>query len=118
MTNLSMAQALSLWTDLMQAEFNRHGFGGDTAEIYAYRLQPCCPSAEPPLCGKLGEDAAREQGLLASRNLYEILAHFRDVREVDVFVGCGRFDDGQPLGEWMLSEVFNHRTQVRIKTRI
>ena len=46
MTNLSMAQALSLWTDLMQAEFNRHGFCGDTAEIYAYRLQPCCPSAE------------------------------------------------------------------------
>ena len=117
MMNLTMVQALSLWTDLMQAEHGCNGFGGDTAEIYAYRLQPCNPSAKPPLCGEIGINAAREQGLIASRNLYEILSHFRDERGVDVHVACSRTDDGRRVGEWMLSEVFEHRTQVRIKPR-
>lgn len=114
MLNLSMAQALSVWSDLLEAEFGRNRFGGDTAEIYAYRLQPCSPSAEQPV-GVLGQEACRDQGLIASRNLYEILSHFRDVREVEVFVGCGRTDDGRPLGDWMLGEVFQHRTQIRVR---
>lgn len=113
MLNLSMPQALSIWTDLVKAEFGKHGFGGNTAEIYAYRLQPCNPSADAS-AGKISEEARREQGLIAARNLYALLSHFRDERKVDVFVACGRMHDGRPLGEWMLEEEFHHRTQVRI----
>lgn len=118
MLNLTIAQALSVWTDLVEAEFGKNGFGGDTAEIYAYRLQPCNPSSEGPGQGRLFEDARREQGLIASRNLYELLTHFRDSRGVDVFVGCGRFDDGKPLGEWLIEEPFNWRTQVRVRRKV
>ena len=118
MLNLTTAQALSIWTELLLAEFGRNGFGSDTAEIYAYRLQPRNPTAELAQPGSdMHEEAIRDQALIASRNLYEILSHFRDVREVDMFVNCGRFDDGKPLGEWLLTEHFVLRTQVRIKAR-
>lgn len=38
MHNVSMIQALSVWSELEQAYYGDNGFGGDTAEIYAYRL--------------------------------------------------------------------------------
>lgn len=118
MLNLTIAQALSVWTDLLEAEFGCNGFGSDTAEIYAYRLQPSNPATESSFIedeSNFTKEAKREQDLIASRNLYELLCHFRDERKVDVFVGCGRMYDGDPLDERLLKYPFTHRTQVRIK---
>ena len=44
MDNISMNQALSIWSDLWQAYYGKHGYGGDIAEIYAYRLMPYSPT--------------------------------------------------------------------------
>lgn len=38
-----MTQALSIWSELEQAYYGDNAYGGDTAEIYAYRLQPADP---------------------------------------------------------------------------
>jgi hypothetical protein len=48
MDNLSMNQALSIWEDLWQAYYNDNRFGGDVAEIYAYRLMPYNPTYHSP----------------------------------------------------------------------
>jgi len=38
MTNLSMTQVLEIWDELRDCLEGSNGYGGDTAEIYAYRL--------------------------------------------------------------------------------
>jgi hypothetical protein len=43
MHNLSIIQALDIWTDLIHAYYGKNLFGKDTAEIYAYRLLPYSP---------------------------------------------------------------------------
>lgn len=40
----SIFQALDVYADVAMAWAGVHGFGGHTAEIYAYRLWPYCPS--------------------------------------------------------------------------
>jgi hypothetical protein len=38
MINLSMTQALELWDELVACHYSCNNYGGDVAEIYAYRL--------------------------------------------------------------------------------
>ena len=45
MKNLSMVQALEIWSDLESAYYGENSFGGDTAELYAYRFLPFSPRA-------------------------------------------------------------------------
>lgn len=42
---LSMLQALGIWDDLLEAYHGVNRYGGDTAEIYGYRLSERCPSS-------------------------------------------------------------------------
>lgn len=39
-SSISINQALDVWSDLNDAYHGCNGYGGDTAEIYAYRLLP------------------------------------------------------------------------------
>ena len=44
MSHMSIPQALDVWHDLELARRGEHGFGGHTAEIYAYRLAAESPA--------------------------------------------------------------------------
>ncbi len=46
MHSMSTKQTLDVWHELELALQGKNGFGGDTAEIYAYRLTPSNPSLE------------------------------------------------------------------------
>lgn len=97
MKNLSMAQALSIWSELEDARHGTHGFGGDTAEIYLYRLNG----------GRhLHLDASDIEA--SNVSLYNLLDHFSTERGVRIEV------DGRELGEWVKTTGNRHRVHVRV----
>jgi hypothetical protein len=111
MYRLSMQQALSIWSDLEAAYYRRNGFGGDTAEIYMYRLMPRCPGGEESLAGRkcdLFDDMAKELISNANKALYSLLKHFAEVRNVNIEV----YDN--PLGPWLKHADYSHRVHVKV----
>ena len=114
MHNLSMAQALSLWSELERAYYDRNGFGGDTAELYAYRFVPYSPAAAKAPQGSDGllADAARDQARQARGSLIRLLDHFKEThQDIEIFV------DGMRLMVWRRKTApeFHHRVHVRIE---
>ena len=110
---LSMVQALSIWSDLSDAFYGKNGFGGDTAEIYLYRLMPSGPAAAAASLGEPGlhGDIAREAFDEANATLFSILAYFQKERDARIEV------EGRKLGPWLSSARFNHRVHVRVRPR-
>jgi len=41
--NCTIRQAVDVWGELMDAFYDRNGYGGQTAEIYSYRLEQYSP---------------------------------------------------------------------------
>jgi hypothetical protein len=108
MDNLSINQALGIWSELEQAYFGQNGFGGDTAEIYAYRLQQYHPGAVLMKEGTvLGDQARQEQADIAGKSLYNLIRKFRDDRECSIEV-----DGSDP--EILLRKGLVHRCHVKV----
>ena len=103
--DLTLNQALGVWSELEAAYYGKNGFGGDTAEIYAYRLQPYRPGVELPNT-QLGAEAIAEQAMIAGENLYWLLGKFCEHH------GCTAIVDGTEA-EWLRGG-FEHRVHVRI----
>lgn len=116
MHNLSMAQALSIWSDLEEARLSERVGSGDTTEIYMYRLMACDPMAERGArkeCGQLGADAHAEQIAQACRSLYALLSYFREVHDrIEIEVNEKR------LGDWVCTMANSWRVDVRILERV
>ena len=68
----SMDDAIGVWHDLERAIAGKNGFGGDVAEIYAYRLLPRDASSAP---ASIGEAEAH----LAGRNMTRLLRRFSEL---------------------------------------
>ncbi len=100
--SISLDQALGIWSDLWQAYYGENGYGGDTAEIYAYRLI----GRSPLLTVSNDEELLREIGWEAYKNLQSFLTKFH--QEVD----CEIKVDDIPLHKWY--EPLIHRCHVQI----
>ena len=111
MNRISMAQALGLWSDLCDA-YHGKGWGGDTAEVYLYRLMPRNPSADnarsQDLKSGISAEARAEQVRHANESLYDLLCLFAEERACRVQV------DGRDLGEWLKRADCDHRVHVRV----
>lgn len=109
--HLSMAQALGIWSDLCDA-YHGKGWGGDTAEVYMYRLMADNPSAAMAKyqrsAARIATAAAAEQVRHANEALYDLLVHFAEERDCHVEV------NGRPLGSWLTSATFDHRVHVKV----
>ena len=109
--NLSVIQALGLWSDLEQAYHATNSYGGDEAELYLYRFMPYAPTAnkielvdEPGIFG----DIVREAYDAANQTLYNLLDHFSKKRKAIILV------EGKPLGPWLVTARFVHRVHVKV----
>ena len=114
LSNISLDQALGVWSDLEQAYYGDNGYGSDTAEIYAYRLMRYVPTAlHANAQGKRVVDDAdmRGESLKAARALYELLYRFSEQRDCLIRI------NGEPLGEWLAFQPFDHRCHVRVARR-
>ena len=104
MIDLTMRQALEIWSELEQAYFGKNGYGGDTAEIYAYRVQTRSP------LGEAGNGVAmRERALQAGENLISLIRIFMNMRDCEILV------DGH--GPELLRGGFDHRVHVKVIPR-
>lgn len=46
LSDISMRAGLEIWSELEQCYYDDNGYGGTTAEIYAYRLRPDQPGRD------------------------------------------------------------------------
>lgn len=115
MHNLSMTQALSIWSELEAAYYGKNGFGTDTAEIYIYRAMPYDPTVAA-LAGVLHESErarsiAADTYDRANESLCALFTHFAKERGAHIEV------EGRELGEWLKGARFIHRVHVKVVPR-
>jgi len=96
--SLSPLALVSLWSDLEQAYFGKHGSGGDTAEVYAYRLNTGRPEG--------GKGASEE----AAEALVDVCNYFAKARYAAITI------DGMSPATWFAAErhSFFHRCYVKV----
>jgi hypothetical protein len=90
---------LHLWTELVEAYHGVNGFGGDVAEIYAYKLTPF--SYVP--------DAFKDGQQAALRRLLAICQEFERLMK------CSLLLNELSLAEWQSGVfVFTHRVHIKV----
>jgi len=112
MIDVSIRQFASVWSELEAARFGKNGFGGDTAEIYIYRVMPRCPAferEEVPLTRPWRDESI----LRASRALAQICALFEESHpDLAVLVADVR---DEPLAvEYLRQHPVEHRVHLRV----
>lgn len=109
---LSPAQAISVWADLEDAYHGTHGYGGHTAEIYAYRLGVLTTRvALGDTESSFGKPAFDLYSRQAGTALYWMLKEFQKRRKCDVKI---EDDELQRVAEELQTSGFGHRIHVTI----
>ena len=103
--DLPLMELLRLWSELEQCYHGKNGYGGDTAEIYAYRLMRNNPLSQHP---RAEEEARREDAKQAGMILYDLLHLFARERHCSIKVNGG--------GLACLKDGFDHRVHVQVKS--
>lgn len=101
-----MNQALDIWSELWQAYYGKNGYGGDVAEIYAYRLMPNIPTLNYQ--GDTFKNSTAIAYRQAQTSLYNLLDKFAEDNDCRIFV------DKMSLLDWMETDGFNHRCHIQI----
>ena len=109
MFDLTIHQAINVWSELETAFRGENHYGGDTAEIYIYQMIPYSPRYSLPVDTSLGSEARTEAGEIASQNLRALIELFcnkhENVKEVTV--------DEREFREVLASPIY-HRVHVRV----
>lgn len=106
--DLTTQEVADLWSELEDARRARNGFGGDVAEIYAYRLLPA--NLRTMRVNLPDPDRREEQGRRAAKNLEQILRCFAEAHpahEISV--------DDRPWSEGVVP--FWWRVHIRVEPR-
>jgi hypothetical protein len=104
LATVSHAQALHVWSELEDARNGVNGFGGNTAEIYVYRVMHRNPGMDGQIRQSGTEyDDAHDAANVALYELFTLYAARRGVR-IHVY--------GRKLGPWLKKARFTHRVHV------
>lgn len=109
---LSLKEMLGLWGEMVECFHGVHGYGGDTAEIYAYRLQPYSPMAHT----HRDEVASRQCANTAAGALVGLCLAFEGDYDCRITI------DNMSLNHWLAESQtggvpFNHRAYVKVEPR-
>lgn len=111
--DLRPMELLALWSELNDAYHGKNGYGGDTAELYAYRFDTYAPTRHGS-DGHAGNPSIaddNEANAERARRLYDLLTLFSKLSDCVVSVN-GR--PGRKVGKWMLAMRFDHRVHVQV----
>jgi hypothetical protein len=109
---ISIEQAIDIYNDLIDAKNGKHGFGGDVAEIYVYRLLPCQPGY-PNVPAFLQEDVLLMEKK-AAEQFHSICYIFSKKHSVDILIDNVQFNDWISkvrTGEFR----FTHKVHVKVQ---
>jgi hypothetical protein len=89
MINLPIVELLALWSELEAAYYGENGFGGDTAEIYAYRLQRF---HHRPELGDIFKSILDQQKMVAAASMCNVIERFIETHpDIDVYVNGEKY---------------------------
>lgn len=121
MHHLSMAQALTIWSELEDTLRGEHSFGGDVAEIYVYRVMARDPLVEahlkePSLWGPGAVDM-HEALRQANESFHDLLVLFAKLRaaRIEIEVRENESVSFRELGAWLKEHEQAHRWHIRIR---
>lgn len=101
------ANLVELWGELVEAYLGKNGYGGDVAELYAYRFASRSPAAAAGV-----KKAVYGQAIQARRSLHALLYWFAERYPSDILI------DDKPLSaDHGLVCPFEHRVHVTIRHR-
>jgi hypothetical protein len=109
MINLSIAEAMRLYGELVEALHGVNGFGGNVAELYMYRFGYSLNGKA--LMASVDADNLRQ----ANKSLHELLAFFSDDTHAEVRIE--QRGGWVPIGEWIEGAGFDHRAHVRVSKK-
>lgn len=105
-------EMMKLWGELVECYYDVNGYGGNTAEIYAYRLMPYSPSVHngAPMTD-LKEQRSQELNAVAAGALASLCEEFEQQYECQIEI------DGRSITSWYMSyrDSFDHRVHVEVK---
>jgi hypothetical protein len=102
-----IVQLLWIWGELVESYHGINGFGGNTAEIYAYRLQGYSPMAHTHKNQRQIADKANQ----AASAIVALCEEFQRAHECTILL------DGQGLNAWLTTHrhgEFDHRVHVQV----
>ena len=122
LANVSLFQALDVWDELVMAYHENNGYGGDTAEIYIYRLMehhPAIALANKDGAPDFAVETATESYQKATAALHELMCLFMkswncaisimETREKGYEVSVGH-----EFRELMVKDPITHRVHIRV----
>lgn len=117
LTNVSLKQFLDVWVELEKALHGENSFGGDTAEIYAYRLMPHSPSFAHANPTGMVLETKQEIQREAAEALAAIAKEFEQRYSVEILIDEETVDDwvefhAESFGHRCLVQVLSHRDDV------
>jgi len=108
---LTILQVLDIWVDLETALQKKNSYGGDTAEVYLYRLMGNGLSNDVRSLTSASSTFKKE----AEKNfdnanvaLHDLLVIFAEKRDAKIEV------EDKELGEWLKKARFAHRVHVKV----
>ncbi len=107
------SEFVALWCELDDAYYGKNGYGGDTAELYAYRFEVYCPTRHG-VAGRAGTASPTDWMEAFAKNasrLLDLLTLFASVRDCFVLIG------ERKIGKWVLAMQFDHRVHVRVQRK-
>lgn len=106
---VNQLELMRLWAELNEAWHGINNYGGDTAEIYSYRLQPYSPMAHGPGKTEIGNIERRILCDNAANALVNLVEMFCDE------YNCTATIDDIPPRKWQYEfTAFDHRAHVKI----
>ena len=113
---LSVAQALSVWSDLEAAFRGEHSYDDHVAEIYAYRLM----QHSPVLAHSGAADRPEREAIMLhqAESLHELLTLFAFQRHAKISIQIWNGPTSstfRDLGPWVREHPENHRWHVRVE---
>jgi hypothetical protein len=109
MNNVSMNQALSIWSELWQAYYGDNSYGSDTAEIYAYRVMPYSPALLMAKDSQIAIEEGHELARLSACSMRNLVWQF--CKEAD----CKCLIDGEDCDTWLAhNPEFDYRCHVKV----
>jgi len=106
-------EAMKIWGEIVECLHNKNRYGGNIAEIYAYRLEPFIARARARL-DEMSEKEEIEFTHEAAMNLGNILETFIEVYECKIFV------EEQKFSTWFNNikkrkNTYYHRYHIKVK---
>lgn len=110
---ISIEQALDVYDDLIEALHGKHGFGGDVAEIYTFRIMPFSPTYSMHNEGKMWDSDNRMIEKRAAEDFHSLCHIFAKKHDASISI------DDIELNEWInkirIEEIrFFHRVHVKV----